>query len=246
VVGANEVGLFYPAMRRGLDFLWENPSVDRNRIGVTGLPGGGWQTIVLSALDERLGVSIRVAGYASLEGRLALAPVTEAGDLEQNSTDFGVGQDYSTLTAMRAPRPTLLIDNAEDDCCFRAPLGRRRRPTVAFCQSSAFVARRARLQLLPSLSRRSERSGDGVCSMCGNRSVPAAAATPPRSASRELQANVGAPRTRVRAISLIGRCDCAPGVRGETRQTPVRGPQILALLGGLSYQGGLPVSVAGG
>ncbi|MEO6829795.1 MAG: hypothetical protein ABI164_08275, partial [Acidobacteriaceae bacterium] len=31
-------------------------------------------------------------------------------------------QDYSTLAAMRAPRPTLLIFNAEDDCCFRAPL----------------------------------------------------------------------------------------------------------------------------
>ena len=33
-----------------------------------------------------------------------------------------VGVDYSTLTAMRAPKPTLLIYNAEDDCCFRAPL----------------------------------------------------------------------------------------------------------------------------
>jgi hypothetical protein len=28
--------------------------------------------------------------------------------------------DYSHLTAMRAPRPTLLVFNAEDDCCFRA------------------------------------------------------------------------------------------------------------------------------
>ena len=28
------------------------------------------------------------------------------------------------MTAMRAPRPTLLIYNAEDDCCFRAPLVR--------------------------------------------------------------------------------------------------------------------------
>ena len=30
--------------------------------------------------------------------------------------------DYPHLTAMRAPRPTLLIYNAEDDCCFRGPL----------------------------------------------------------------------------------------------------------------------------
>src|SRR5678809_906924 len=31
-------------------------------------------------------------------------------------------RDYPHLTAMRAPRPTLVIHNAEDDCCFRAPL----------------------------------------------------------------------------------------------------------------------------
>jgi len=121
LVGANGVGLFYLAMRRGIDFLWDQPNVDRTRIAVTGLSGGGWQTIVLSSLDPRVNVSIPVAGYTSLQGRLALAPITEAGDLEQNPTDFLVGQDYSTLTAIRAPRPTLLINNAEDTCCFRAP-----------------------------------------------------------------------------------------------------------------------------
>jgi len=44
------------------------------------------------------------------------------GDLEQNSSDLLDGVDYTHLTAMRAPRPTLLIHNAEDDCCFRGPL----------------------------------------------------------------------------------------------------------------------------
>jgi dienelactone hydrolase len=122
LVGVNEEGLFYLAMRRGLDYLWQNPNVDQKRIAVTGLSGGGWQTIILSSLDERVNVSIPVAGYTSLEGRLALAPVTEAGDIEQNATDLVFGQDYSTLTAIRAPRPTLEINNAEDDCCFRAAL----------------------------------------------------------------------------------------------------------------------------
>ena len=106
----------------GWTFSWRIPNVDQKRVAATGLSGGGWQTIMLSSLDERVRVSIPVAGYTSFEGRLALAPVTEAGDIEQNPTDFVVGQDYSTLTAMRAPRPTLLINNAEDTCCFRAPL----------------------------------------------------------------------------------------------------------------------------
>ena len=122
LAGVNMQGLFYLAMRRGIDYLWQNPKVDQKRIAVTGLSGGGWQTIILSSLDERVNVSIPVAGYTSLEGRLALAPVPEAGDLEQNATDLLVGQDYSTLTAIRAPRPTLEINNAEDNCCFRAAL----------------------------------------------------------------------------------------------------------------------------
>jgi dienelactone hydrolase len=123
LAGLNGVGLFYLAMRRGLDFLYNDPDVDRSRIGVTGLSGGGWQTIILSSLDERVAVSIPVAGYVSLKGRAERLP-EEPGDIEQNATDLVAGQDYSTFTAMRAPRPTLLINNAEDDCCFRAPLVR--------------------------------------------------------------------------------------------------------------------------
>lgn len=119
LVGANAVGFFYLAMRKGLDYLWEHPHVDRARIGMTGLSGGGWQTIVLSALDERIRVSIPVAGYMALTSRIQ--PLAEVGDIEQNGTDFLARADYSHMTAMRAPLPTLLIYNNEDNCCFRAP-----------------------------------------------------------------------------------------------------------------------------
>jgi dienelactone hydrolase len=120
LVGANGVGLFYLAMRKGLDYLYEHPNVDRGRLGVTGLSGGGWQTIVLSALDPRVTVAVPVAGYSAFVSKLER--VGDYGDNEQVPQDFLVGQDYSHLTAMRAPRPTLIIHNAEDDCCFRAPL----------------------------------------------------------------------------------------------------------------------------
>ncbi|MGH9397805.1 MAG: alpha/beta hydrolase family protein [Terriglobia bacterium] len=121
LVGMNGVGLFYLAMRRGLDYLSQDANVDSSRIGMTGLSGGGWQTITLSSLDPRVDVSIPVAGYTTLPGRFERLP-GEPGDLEQNASDFLMGQGYATLTAMRAPRPTLLIFNAEDNCCFRAPL----------------------------------------------------------------------------------------------------------------------------
>jgi dienelactone hydrolase len=120
LVGTNAAGLFYLAMRRGLDYLYNHPDVDRARLGMTGLSGGGWQTITLSSLDERISVAVPVAGYASLISEVER--LSDTGDIEQIPTDFFMGVDNAHLTAMRAPRPTLLIYNAEDDCCFRAPL----------------------------------------------------------------------------------------------------------------------------
>jgi len=122
LVGANGVGLFYLAMRKGLDYLYDHPNTDRTRVGVTGLSGGGWQTIVLSSLDNRVRVTVPVAGYSSIVSRVEAKEFGDLGDFEQSATDMFDGVDFTHLTAMMAPRPTLLIYNAEDDCCFRAAM----------------------------------------------------------------------------------------------------------------------------
>ncbi len=122
MVGANGVGIFYLEMRRGLDYLYNLANVDRNRIGVTGLSGGGWQTIVLSSLDERVKAANPVAGFSSLVSRVGVKEYGDMGDVEQSATDFLQGVDYSHLVAMLAPRPALLTYNAEDNCCFRASI----------------------------------------------------------------------------------------------------------------------------
>jgi dienelactone hydrolase len=119
LAGVNGLGLFYLEMRRGLDYLYNDPRVDRSRIAVTGLSGGGWQTIVLSSLDPRVTVAVPVAGFCSLTTAIE-HPEYAGDDAEQNASDFRQGIDYAQLAAMRAPRPTLLMYNAEDDCCFRA------------------------------------------------------------------------------------------------------------------------------
>jgi dienelactone hydrolase len=120
LVGSNALGLFYLAMRRGIDYLAQLPQADPSRLGVTGLSGGGWQTIVLSSLDPRVAVMVEVAGFASLEANITHPVDTD--EVEETPADFLAGQDYTNLVAMRAPRPTLLIHNGEDDCCFRAML----------------------------------------------------------------------------------------------------------------------------
>jgi dienelactone hydrolase len=118
--GANALGFFYLAMRHALDQLVHLPSVDRRRIGVTGLSGGGWQSVMLGALDERVAVVVEVAGVGSLD--TTLTHPSETDEIEENATDLGRTLDYPALIAMRAPRPTLLIHNVNDGCCFRAGL----------------------------------------------------------------------------------------------------------------------------
>ncbi len=104
--------------------MYEHPNVDRSRIGMTGLSGGGWQTIMLTALDERVRAAVPVAGFSSAATRIEVNEFGDVGDLEQNAADFFTGVDYTHLVAMVAPRPMLLAYNAEDDCCFRGPAAR--------------------------------------------------------------------------------------------------------------------------
>jgi dienelactone hydrolase len=120
LVGSNALGFFYLGVRRGLDYLASLPHADTTRLGVSGLSGGGWQTIMLSATDDRVAVSVEVAGFGSLA--FNITHPRDGDEIEENPTDLGKGFDYPFLVAMRAPRPTLLIHNAEDDCCFRAAL----------------------------------------------------------------------------------------------------------------------------
>lgn len=120
LVGSNALGFFYLGMRRGLDYLTTLPEVDTTRLGVTGLSGGGWQTIMLSSVDPRVAVSVEVAGFGALPSNITHPQ--DADEVEENAADLNQGEDYPYLVAMRAPRPTLLIHNAEDDCCFRAGL----------------------------------------------------------------------------------------------------------------------------
>ena len=115
--GVAGVGVFYLLMKRGLDVLLAHRHADPERVAMTGLSGGGWQTAVLSALDERVTVPVPVAGHSPVWQRCRCA--ADMGDLEQCPADLCTAADYDVLTAMFAPRPTLLIYNREDDCCFQ-------------------------------------------------------------------------------------------------------------------------------
>lgn len=132
LLGTSGIALHYLAMSRAIDLMLEHPNADPDRVAVTGLSGGGWQTIFISSLDERVAMSNPVAGYSSFVTRSQF-PSPDLGDSEQTPSDLATVADYTHLTAMLAPRPTLLTNNAHDTCCFRAdyalgPLLRAARP----------------------------------------------------------------------------------------------------------------------
>lgn len=125
LTGLAGVGLFYLALKKGLDLALAHRQADRRRVAVTGCSGGGWQSIVISALDPRITLSVPVAGYTSVRARVEVE--ADIGDLEQAPPDQAAIADYQTLTAMLAPRPALLILNEMDDCCFATA---RARPVI--------------------------------------------------------------------------------------------------------------------
>ncbi len=116
--GTSGLAPFYLNMQRGLDVLLNHEHTDPARVAMTGLSGGGWQTILLSALDTRIALANPVAGHSSLKTRAF--HLKDLGDSEQMPNDLATICDYTHLTAMMAPRPTLLTFNLHDGCCFEA------------------------------------------------------------------------------------------------------------------------------
>ncbi|HEY6169505.1 MAG TPA: acetylxylan esterase [Verrucomicrobiae bacterium] len=116
--GVSGLAPYYLAMSRGLDVLLKHPNADPERVAVSGLSGGGWQTIFISSLDPRVKLCNPVAGYSSYLTRARFT--SDLGDSEQTPNDLATVTDFAPLTAMMAGRAALLTFNAKDGCCFRA------------------------------------------------------------------------------------------------------------------------------
>ena len=118
LTGTSGIATHFLAMKRGIDVLQGLANADPAKVIVSGLSGGGWQTIFISSLDPRVTLANPVAGYSSFLTRLQHD--MDLGDCEQTPTDLATVTDYAIMTAIRAPQPTLLSFNAKDNCCFRA------------------------------------------------------------------------------------------------------------------------------
>jgi dienelactone hydrolase len=100
----NPMGLHTHNAIRALDFLVSMPDVDPERIAVTGGSGGGTQTFMLCAVDDRPLVSVPV---------VIVSTDRQGGCTCENISGFRIGTYNLEITALHAPKPLLLI-SADD------------------------------------------------------------------------------------------------------------------------------------
>src|SRR5690606_24861587 len=97
---------------RALDYLESRPEVDPERLGVTGISGGGTQTSYIAAVDQR----VRAAAPANyICGFHRLFESIGPQDAEQNFfAGVANGIDHADFLEARAPRPTLVVATTRD------------------------------------------------------------------------------------------------------------------------------------
>lgn len=101
----NLLGLQLWNSMRVVDFLLTLPEVDAERIACTGESGGGTQTFLLMAVDER----IRQAAPVNMVSFLM-----QGGSLCENSPNLRVDTNNVEIAALMAPRPMMMVSATGD------------------------------------------------------------------------------------------------------------------------------------
>ena len=97
---------------RGLDLLCARPEVDADKLGVTGISGGGTQSWYIAAADPRIKVVAPVCGTTTVRSHVFQRTIDGHCDCMMPINTYQ--QDFHDIGALIAPRP-LLIASANRD-----------------------------------------------------------------------------------------------------------------------------------
>ncbi|MCS6777301.1 MAG: dienelactone hydrolase family protein [Chloroherpetonaceae bacterium] len=103
--GVSLMGLQTWNSMRALDFLASLPDVDRTRLAITGESGGGTQTMILGALDDRL---------AAVAPCVMVSHTMQGGCLCENAPGLRVDFSNVEIAAAAAPRYQILVGATGD------------------------------------------------------------------------------------------------------------------------------------
>jgi len=90
---------------RAADFLLSLPDVDPRRLAITGASGGGTQTFLLTAVDDRIAAAAPVNMVSGL---------MQGGCICENAPGLRIGSNNIEIAALFAPRPMLLVSATGD------------------------------------------------------------------------------------------------------------------------------------
>ena len=107
---------------RAIDYLVSRPDVDPDKIGVTGISGGGATTVWVCAADDRVKVSVPVSGMSDLESYVTNKVINGHCDCMFFVNTYQ--WEWTTALALFAPKP-LLFANSDNDRIFPMDGNRR-------------------------------------------------------------------------------------------------------------------------
>ena len=112
----NPMKLFLDPVETNLNFV--EKEYNFKRYSIVGLSGGGWTTVIYSAIDDRISDSFSVAGSMPFYLRVSERDI---GDYEQTNIDLYEIANYLELYVLSAygnDRKHIQIFNKNDPCCY--------------------------------------------------------------------------------------------------------------------------------
>jgi dienelactone hydrolase len=110
--GTSWPGVWVAEDIKALDVLTARPDVDKNKIGCGGLSGGGMRSVYIAALDDRIKCTVPVGFMTTWNDFALYKSYTHTWmiyiPLLPNELDF------PEILSMRAPLPSLVLNNTED------------------------------------------------------------------------------------------------------------------------------------
>ncbi|AGA27116.1 alpha/beta hydrolase family protein [Singulisphaera acidiphila] len=144
--GTTWPGVFLSEDQRALDYLCSRDDVDAKRVGCGGLSGGGLRTVYLAGMDDRIACACCVGMMTTWRDYLLHKAHTHTWMIYIPGLPLDL--DYCEILGLRAPRPTLVLNDLEDDL-FTLPEMKRADQMLSAVFTKANAADRYRCSFYP-------------------------------------------------------------------------------------------------